>query len=122
MKFKTSAEIKALGKALALSLILCLLSATIIYYTGINETWQAPLGKIIITIAIFAAACSITKFYGNRGLIRGISTGLAFFILMLISTLLFAKSAINMASFFYTLLLCITAGGLGGILGIGLSD
>lgn len=122
MKLKTSVEVKALGKALALSLILCLLTGTIIYYTNLKETLLAPLGKIIIIIAIFTAACSITKFYGNRGLIRGISTGIAFFILMFIATLLFNNSTINMASFFYTLLLCIIAGGLGGILGIGLSD
>ncbi|SHH00230.1 putative membrane protein, TIGR04086 family [Thermosyntropha lipolytica DSM 11003] len=122
MKCKASIEVKALGKALILSCILCLLSATIIYYTSLKETLQAPLGKIIIIIAVFTAACSITKFHGNRGLIRGISTGIAFFIIMFIATLLFANSTINMASFFSTLLFCIIAGGLGGILGIGLSD
>lgn len=122
MKMKASIEVKALGKALALSLILCIITATIIYYTGLKETLLAPLGKIVIIIAIFTAACSITKFYGNRGLVRGISTGITFFILMFIATLIFNNSTINIASFFYTLLICIIAGGLGGILGIGLSD
>ncbi|MBO8158351.1 TIGR04086 family membrane protein [Thermosyntropha sp.] len=122
MKFKLSVEIQALSKALALSIILCIITATIIYYTGLKETLLAPIGKIIIIISIFTAACSITRFYGNRGLVRGISTGIIIFILMFIATLIFNPSVISIASFLYTLLICIIAGGLGGILGIGLSD
>ena len=48
--------------------------------------------------------------------------GLVFFILMLIATFIFNSSLIGFKTFIYTLGLCVVAGGLGGILGIGLSD
>ncbi len=117
-----SVEMKALGRALAVSFILCILVATVIYFTGLRETLLASLGKIILTISVFWAGSYVSKFYGSKGLVRGITMGVLFFILMLIATLVFNKSVISLGSFFYSLAVCVVAGGLGGILGIGLSN
>ena len=41
---------------------------------------------------------------------------------MLIATFALNSSLIGLKTFLYNLVLCLAAGGLGGILGIGLSD
>ncbi|MDD2586806.1 MAG: TIGR04086 family membrane protein [Syntrophomonadaceae bacterium] len=122
MDKKIPVELSGLGSAAALSLILCLLSATIIYCTSLSEALLGSVGKIILIIAVFWGGCYVSKAHGSKGLVRGINMGIVFFILMLAATLIFNAALINFKTFFYTLFICITSGALGGILGIGLSD
>jgi len=122
MNKNLSIELKGLGKGILLSLVLCLLVTPLIYFTGIKETVMSTLGNIILAVGIFGCSCYVSKSYGSKGLVRGISMGLVFFILMLIATFIFNSSLIGFKTFIYTLGLCVVAGGLGGILGIGLSD
>ncbi|HZK42730.1 MAG TPA: TIGR04086 family membrane protein [Syntrophomonadaceae bacterium] len=117
-----SVELKAIASTLSISFFLCIIVAGIIYYSGLRETLLPTIGKIILAISIFTAGSYVSKFYANKGLVHGISVGIIFFILMLIATFIFSKSAISLTSFFYNLAVCLIAGGLGGILGIGLSD
>lgn len=114
-------EIKGLGKALTSAVILGLITALVIYCSGIEETLLNPLGKLILIVSVFWGGCYVSKAYGTKGMIRGMSLGLMFFIILLIITLLCASSHIGLKSFLYSLGLCLAAGGLGGILGIGLS-
>lgn len=122
MDKKLPVELKGLGKGLLLSLIICLLSAPIIYFTGIKETVLPTLGNLIIAVGVFWCGCYVSKSYGSKGLVRGMSMGLTFFILMLVATFIFNSSLIDFKNFLYTLCLCLVSGSLGGILGIGLSD
>jgi len=122
MKNNLSIELSGLGKILLVSMILCLVSATIIYYSGLRETLLASLGKLILIVSVFIGGCHVSKAYGSKGLVRGISTGIIFFIIMLIATIIFNSSIICVKTFIYTLLVCVISGGLGGILGIGLSE
>lgn len=122
MDKKLSIEVKGLGKGILVSLVLCLLVTPVIYFTGIEETIMPTLGNLVLAIGIFWCGCYVSKSYGSKGLVRGTSMGLVFFILMLIATFIFDSSLIGFKTFLYTLSLCIVAGGLGGILGIGLSN
>lgn len=122
MKNKLSVEIRAVGKALLLSFVLSSILASVVYFTNLQETLLPLLGNIVLILTVFLTGCSVSKTYGTRGLIRGISIGIAFFIMMIIATLALGTGSIKMSSFFFNLLICIAAGGLGGILGIGLSD
>ncbi|MDD2620594.1 MAG: TIGR04086 family membrane protein [Syntrophomonadaceae bacterium] len=117
-----SIELKALGKALVFSFVLCLLAAVIVYYSSLNETLFPTLGRIILISSIFLCGCQVSKAYGSKGLLRGVTMGLVSFIILVIATYTFDSSLIDLKSFIYTLCQCITAGGLGGILGIGLSE
>jgi putative membrane protein (TIGR04086 family) len=119
---KISIEIRGILRILILSAVLCLLSAAIIYFTGLSESLMAPLSKIILVVSVFYGSCYISKSYGTRGLVRGITTGLIFFILLTIATLAFSASNMNIRDSLVTLISLIIAGSLGGILGIGLSD
>ncbi len=116
-----SIELVGLGKALAASVVLSLLATVLIYYTGLAETLFAPLGNVIMVISIFLGGCHVSKAHGSKGLLRGINIGVAFFILMFIATLVFNPSLISMRTFLLTLTMCVVSGGLGGILGVGLS-
>ncbi len=122
MDNKLSIEVKGLGKGILVSLLLCLLVTPVVYFTGIKETVMPALGNLILAIGIFWCSSYVSKSYGSKGLVRGVSMGLVFFILMLIATFISNSSLIGFKTFLYTLSLCLVAGGLGGILGIGLSD
>ncbi|MEN6350273.1 MAG: TIGR04086 family membrane protein [Syntrophomonas sp.] len=117
-----SIELRALVKGLILSLILCLIAATVVYYSNLSETIFPSLGRIILITGAFFCACLVSSAHGSKGLLRGVTMGILFFIILFIATLVFGSSHIAFKSFFYSLLTFIIAGGLGGILGIGLSS
>lgn len=119
---KASIELKTIGKTLVWSLLLCLVTAMVVYFSGIRETLLPTLGKLILIITVFSAGCAVSRQYGSKGLVRGMTIGVAFFILMLIGTIGFYPDLISFKSFLSTLAITVTAGGLGGILGIGLSE
>lgn len=117
-----SAELKGLGVAVGLGIILSILSAALVYFTGLAETILNPLSKLVLVISVLTGGCVVSKAHGNRGLVRGVSLGIMFFILMLIITLIASSGHIYLKGFLYTLTACIVSGGLGGILGIGLTE
>ena len=121
MKKMVSVEVRGLGKSLLLSIILCLLLASLVCFTGMKETLLPTLANVIIIISVFWGACYVSKEYGSKGLVRGTAMGLAFFILMIMATLVFDSSLINLKGFAQNLLICLISGALGGIVGIGLS-
>lgn len=122
MSGKASVELKVIGKALVWSVLLCLVTAAVVYFSGIRETLLPTLGKLIIILTVFGAGCSVSRHYGSKGLVRGMTMGIAFFILMLIATIGLRPELISFKSFLSMLAITVTAGGLGGILGIGLSE
>ncbi len=119
---KLPVELKGLLKSFLLGALLCVAMAGLLYYSGLKESLQTPLAKLILITTVFYAGCYASKSYGNKGLIRGITMGVLFFILLLIASLIFHASPINLASFFTSLAISVGAGAIGGILGIGLSD
>lgn len=121
MGIRLPVELKGLGKALLVAIILGVATAVVVYFTGLQETLLGPLSKLVLIISVFWGGCHISKAYGSKGLIRGMSLGLMFFIIMLIATLIFNPALIGLKTFISNLLICIVSGALGGILGIGLS-
>ncbi|CFW97505.1 Protein of unknown function DUF3792, transmembrane [Syntrophomonas zehnderi OL-4] len=119
---KLPIELKGLFKSFMFGALLCIAIGGVIYYSGLQETLLAPLGKLTLVITVFYAGCYASKSYGNKGLIRGITMGVLYFILLIIASLIFQASPIDLTSFFVNLAICAGAGVFGGILGIGLSD
>lgn len=117
-----SIEVKGLGRGLLVSLILALITAVTVYYSGIKETILPMLGNIILMLSVFSMACYVSRQHGSKGLVRGMSMGILFFILMLIATYIFNPSLISFKAFMQSLAICLFSGALGGIVGIGLSD
>lgn len=119
---KMPIELKGLGISILIGAVLCILASAFVYFTGLKETILNPMAKVVLLISVFTGSCVVSKAYGNRGLVRGISMGIMFFILMLITTLIYSPGHIYLKGFIYTISACIISGGLGGILGIGLSE
>jgi putative membrane protein (TIGR04086 family) len=119
---KLPVELKGLGITILIGVVMCILASTLVYFTGLKETVLNPIAKVVLVISVFTGGCVVSKAYGNKGLVRGISLGLMFFILMLITTLIYSPGHIYLKGFFYTLTACMVSGGLGGILGIGMSE
>lgn len=119
---KMPIELKGLFKSFMLGALICIAAGVLIYYSGLQETLLAPLGKLVLVATVFYAGCYASKSYGNKGLIRGITMGVIYFIILIIASLIFHASPINLTSFFMNLAICTGAGVFGGILGIGLSD
>lgn len=117
-----SIEIRGLARSLLVSALLCLLAGILVYLTPLKETLLPSLGNIILVASVFWGACFVSRLRGSKGLVRGSTIGLLFFIIMLMATFLFDPGLISFRNFLNTLLLCIVSGALGGILGIGLSD
>ena len=82
MKKLLTIEIKALFKALILSLFLCLAVGSIVNLTSLSETLLAPLGRIVFILTVFYGAFYAARAYGSKGLIRGTNMGLLFFIII----------------------------------------
>lgn len=116
-----SVELQGLLKSLLYGLIACAILSVVIYFSPLEETMTGVLSRLILIASVFYAGCYASKFYGNKGLIRGATMGLLFFIVLLIASLLFQASQIDLKSFFVNLSLCLGAGAFGGILGIGLN-
>ena len=119
---KLPAELRGLAVAILVGLLLSTLASTLVYFTGLKETLLNPMAKVVLVISVFTGGCIVSNAYGNKGLVRGVSLGIMFFTLMLIITLIASPSHIYLKGFLYTLSACIISGGLGGILGIGLSE
>lgn len=115
-------EVKGLGRGLLVSLVLSLLTALVVYFSGLKETILPLLGNIILIISVFWVGCYVSRQHGSKGLVRGITMGILFFILMLIATYIFNSSLISLKSFMQALAICVFSGALGGITGIGLSE
>jgi putative membrane protein (TIGR04086 family) len=119
---KLPIELKGLGKSIIMAVLLCTLASILIYYTGLKETLLNPIAKLVLVISVLRGGCYVSKAYGNKGLVRGVSLGIMFFTLMFITTLIYSPAHIYFKGFAYTLTACIVSGGIGGILGIGLSE
>lgn len=120
MRLALSVELKALAKALLFSLLLCVISAALVYYTRISEMIFPALGRIILALTAFYAACTAARVRGSKGLLRGFNMGAAVFILVFIATLALQPGAVGIKTFVYAFLLCLVSGALGGIVGVGL--
>lgn len=116
-----SIEMRGLLKSLLLGVIACVLAAIVLYYSSLEETLTGSIGRLILILSVFYAGCYVSKSYGNKGLIRGITMGVIYYIVLLIASLIFQKARIDILSYLINLLICLTAGGFGGILGIGLN-
>jgi putative membrane protein (TIGR04086 family) len=117
-----SVELQGLFRSLLFGMIACIVASVVVYFSGIAETSTGIIGRLILIASVFYAACYVSKSYGSKGLIRGLTMGVMFYIVLLIASLIFQVSRIDIQSYLLNLLICLGSGSLGGILGIGLSS
>ncbi|NLV15739.1 MAG: TIGR04086 family membrane protein [Syntrophomonadaceae bacterium] len=107
--------------ALLFALTLGTVFAFIVYYSRLPETILSPLADFTLLVSVFGGGWYSAAKYGNRGLLRGAMVGLSVFIVVLGLTLIINKSLITWSGLGKDLLFALVAGGLGGVLGVGMS-
>ncbi|HPF21149.1 MAG TPA: TIGR04086 family membrane protein, partial [Syntrophomonas sp.] len=104
-----------------LGIVACLAAALVLYFSALEETSAGWIAQLIVIGSVFYAGCHVSKSYGNKGLIRGLTMGIIYYIILLIASLVFQTGGIDIQNYLINLLICLAAGGFGGILGIGLN-
>ena len=122
MKLRYTPELLGLLTAVLTALVLGSLLGAIVFFSPLKETTLNPLSDFTLIVAVFAGTCLTAWRRGNRGLLRGITLGLVFFAGMLVLTLCLTTSSLHFIPLLRTLFFTLAAGGLGGILGVGLAQ
>jgi len=117
-----SVELKGLFLSCAVAAILGILAAAVVYFSPLKETVLDTLVNLILIIAVFVGGSYVAKTRGSRGLIGGTTLGIMFFVVMFLVTLIFSPNLPDFESFLQHLCVCLVAGALGGIFGIGLAS
>lgn len=114
-------EVKGLGVSTVLALLLASLAGVVLYLTPIPETLTGPLSSVILVLSIFAGSGYVSYKRGNKGLMRGTSFGMMFFVIMMILSLIMSEP-VTISGCLRDLGIAVTTGLLGGILGVSLSS
>lgn len=116
-------DIKSLSWTAIISLLLCTISAAVIYYTELPETLLKHLSTAVIILSVLSGGFYAGKVYGSKGLLHGSRIGLLVFALILTATLVLrGTEAIGTKEIISTMLICCVSGAVGGILGIGFAE
>lgn len=109
--------IKCLVAAYLITMIMLLILAFILYKFGLNEK-TASIAIIIIYAAVtFIAGFLVGKLQHSRKFAWGLLTGMAYFIILFVVSMIFTESPGQLPDqFATTFLLCAGGGMLGGML------
>jgi len=108
--------------ALVLAIVLSLFATLLLHFTSLSERLLPWITAAILLVSVFCGGGLAAARAGGKGLLHGLGVGLAFFVLMLVlGTLLFPGPA-TLMGVLEKLLLTVSAGALGGILGVSLAD
>lgn len=96
-----------------------ILMAFMLTYTGLFTTEnQTTIAIIIVTIiAVLITGFMTSKGYGKDGLMWGAVSGLCYLVILVVLSLVLDKDLSLKGNLFSTLLICLTGGTLGGVLG-----
>jgi putative membrane protein (TIGR04086 family) len=113
---------RGLLAALVIAIVLGLLSTLLLHFSSLSEKFLSWIAAFILIISAFFGSGLAAARAGNKGLFHGLGVGLGFFVLIwLLGTLLFPEP-ITLLDLLEKLLLTVSAGALGGILGVNLSE
>ncbi len=102
--------------AVCLTLILILLFAVLIRFTGINDKVIFPVNQIIKIVSLFVGTFIALKGLKEKGLLKGIIIGFAYYVISYLTfSILQGSFALNIANF-YDLILTTVMGGLIGLI------
>ena len=102
--------------AVCLTLILILLFALLIRFTGINDRVIFPVNQVIKIVSIFIGALIAMKGVKEKGLLKGIIIGFAYYVISYLTfSILQGSFAVNLSNL-YDLVLTTIMGGLIGLI------
>lgn len=102
--------------SVCVTLILILVFALLIRFMGIKDNWIFPVNQAIKIISLFFGVFVVLKGNKEKGLVKGIILGFAYYILSFITfSILQGSFAINIGNF-YDLILTTLMGGIIGLI------
>jgi len=110
---------RGLLTALAAMLIGILFLGIIYYFTGITESTMPVTASILLFIGVSLGGFYSSRHSGSKGLVHGLATGIAVFILIWLLMGIFLPAGVAFFPLIQKLLICLVGGSLGGIFGVG---
>lgn len=102
--------------AVCLTLILILLFAVLIRFTGINDKVIFPVNQVIKIISLFVGTSIALKGLKEKGLLKGIIIGFAYYVINYLTFSVLQGSFVLNITNLYDLILTTIMGGLIGLI------
>ncbi len=102
--------------AVATTLILILLFATLIRFFNISDSWIFPVNQVIKIISIFVGTLIVLNKTKSKGFVNGLLLGLIYYILSTVVFSILQGSFTLKMSNLYDLFLTMLIGGIVGII------
>ena len=120
--FQFSFVIKGFLWAFMLTVLLGIIFSMLLQFTSFTESLLSSYSSFIFFISILLGAVIGSKSAGCKGIWHGISVALLFWCFTIIISLIWSFDTLSFIFLAKRLGLTIGAGGLGGIIGIGLAN
>lgn len=127
MKNDTKAEVSVFapmkGTALAyiITAIVFIIYALLLTYTDISEKNTAAVVLVTLALSLAVGGCKAAVQTGRRGLLYGMATGFLYVLIMVCMGMFFLPGYSIGSKTVVCLLLAVSSGGLGGIIGVNIS-
>lgn len=102
----------------AISLVFMCILAIVVYFSNIQDRTVSSVIFILSALSVFIGAFLLARSVPNRGLLNGIALGGVYFIVLVILSVLVNGNVSMSSGNFLRLLSELSAGALGGVLGI----
>lgn len=118
-------DFSAVFRGTILALVVSMLGAAFLglffYFLNTSETLMPSISVAILFISVFIGGMFSAYSAGNKGIYHGLAVGGLFFVFSWLLVVLLFPGSLAFGVMIQKLILTVIAGGLGGILGVGLS-
>lgn len=120
--YQINSVIRGLIWALVVTIILGVLISLLLQYTSLSENLLSSYSTFIFFISMLIGSTIGARAAGSKGLVHGLSITLFYWVLTLFIGLIWNPGALTLIFLAKRLGFTVTAGILGGIIGIGLAE
>ena len=111
--------ISGLFVSIITAFVLSIIISLIFHFTPISELYLSITALAAVVFSTFLGGIIGASSAGSRGLVNGMIVGLSFFVLITLLSFLHPEQ-LTFGSMIKKFVVCITSGGLGGIIGVSL--
>lgn len=118
--FNVGAVVRGIFFALTIALLLSIGTGLVYHLSSLSEKSLPLSAAIILASGAFGGSLTAGRQAGNKGLYHGLAVGLLFFIVVWAAAALFVPGQAGL-NIFYKLIIILSCGTIGGVVGVGLS-
>jgi len=120
--FNFPAVLRGTVVALVVSILGAALLGILFYFFNFSEKFLSPVSGVVLFLSVFSGGLLAAHRAGNRGIYHGLAVGIVFFAVSWLLVTLFFPGNTVFLNVLQKLAVIIMAGGMGGVLGVGLSS